>query len=65
MSRSAATTAARIAALNTVAGRGHGSVGAVTRLAGVRLAPARLLAHAYGMGFDPDARESPLTPQTR
>jgi len=63
--RSAATTAARIAALNTVAGRGHGSVGAVTRLAGIRLAPARLLAHAYGMGFDPDARESPLTPQTR
>lgn len=63
--RAAAKTAARIAALNTVAGRGHGGFGAAARLAGIRLVPARLLAHAYGMGFDPDARISHLTPQTR
>lgn len=63
--RGAARTASRIAALNTVAGRGHGSLGAAARHAGIRLAPARLLAHAYGMGFDPDAREGSLTPQTR
>lgn len=63
--RAAARTAARIAALNTVAGRGHGSLGAATRSAGIRLAPARLLAHAYGMGFDPDARAPHFTPRTR
>lgn len=63
--RRAAGIAARIAALNTLAGRGHGRLGAAARDAGIRLAPAPLLARAYAMGFDPDARAPHLTPQTR
>ncbi len=63
--RAAARVAARIAAINTLAGRGHGRLGAATREAGIRLAPARVLARAYGMGLDPDAGAAGLTPQTR
>lgn len=59
--RAAARTASRIAALNTLAGRGHGAVGGAVREGAVRIAPAELLARAYGMGLDPDARRSRLT----
>jgi 2-polyprenyl-6-methoxyphenol hydroxylase-like FAD-dependent oxidoreductase len=54
-----ARTAAALATVNTSLGRPLGPVGDAVRRAGLRLAllppGARLLAHAYSMGFDRDA----------
>ena len=54
-----ARTAARLAALNTSLGRPLGGAAHTMRRAGLRVAllppGARLLAHAYAMGFDRDA----------
>jgi 2-polyprenyl-6-methoxyphenol hydroxylase-like FAD-dependent oxidoreductase len=54
-----ARTAARLAALNTSLGRPLGGTAHAVRRAGLRVAllppGARLLAHAYAMGFDRDA----------
>ncbi|MFH8251092.1 FAD-dependent oxidoreductase [Microbacterium sp. B2969] len=54
-----ARTAARLAALNTSLGRPLGPAAHAVRRTGLRLAllppGARLLAHAYAMGFDRDA----------
>jgi 2-polyprenyl-6-methoxyphenol hydroxylase-like FAD-dependent oxidoreductase len=54
-----ARTAARLAAVNTSLGRPLGAVGHAVRRAAIRAAlmppGARLLAHAYSMGFDRDA----------
>lgn len=54
-----ARTAARLASLNTSLGRPLGATGHAVRRAGLRVAllppGARLLAHAYAMGFDRDA----------